>query len=189
MSYIFKLDFRKRVILNRECTSLCPELRKITEKDLVAIILAYDYHSPFHQFPLEERLRKAKRHVYGDDNINFEEKKIISKAIELYKSLQYDYKRELIETYRSKIFTLQGDLEDTIDNKELGLILDSITKLSVSIERMQKEIEKEDDYLEIKGGTKLSLLEKLQQNRELFYQHARIDNNGKIPDDKVLSEN
>lgn len=189
MSYIFKLDFRKRAILNKECTGLCPELRKITEKDLLAIILTYDYYSPYHQFPLEERLRKAKRHVYGDDNVNFEKKKIISKAIELYKSLQYDYKRELIETYRSKIFVLQKSLEDTTDNKELGLMLDSISKLGTSIEKMQKEIEKEDDYLEIKGGTKLSLLEKLQQNRELFYQHARINDNRKVSDGKISAKN
>lgn len=175
MSYIFKLDFQKRIVLNRECVKLCPELYKLPNDEFITIILAYDYHSPYHQFPLEERLRKACRHVYGDDSKNFEKKKRVLTAIKLYKSLQYDYRRELIDTYRSKIFYLQNELEDTTDNKEIGLILDSITKLGVSIEKMQREIEKTDDYVDIKGGTKLSLLEKLQENRELFYKHARTE--------------
>lgn len=187
MSYIFKLDFRKRVVLNRECVKLCPELYKLPKDDLIVIILAYDYHSPYHQFPLEERLRKALRHVYGEDSKNFFERKGIKKNVDLYRSLQYDYRRELIDTYRSKVFYLQNELEDTTDNKQIGLILDSITKLNSSIEKMQQEIEKTDDYLDIKGGTKLSLLEKLQQSKELFYKHARADK--QIPGNSVPASN
>lgn len=184
MSYIFKLDFHKRIVLNRECVKLCPGLYKLPQEDLIVIILAYDYHSPYHQFPLEERLRKAIRHVYGESSKNFFERKGIIKNVELYRSLQYDYRRELVDTYRSKVYLLQKNLEDTTDNKDIGLILDSITKLHSSIERMQREIEKSDDYLDIKGGTKLSLLEKLQQNRELFYKHARTEkqiSNNSVP--------
>lgn len=175
MSLIFKLDSRKRIILNKECIRLCPDLTKISEDELITIILAYDYNSPYHQFPQEERLRKAIRHVYGKDNNTFGKKKTVAKAIENIKSLRYDYRRELVDTYRSKIFMLQTKLNGTMDNKDIGLILDSITKLNTSIERMQREIDKTDDFSDIKGGTVLSLLEKLQQNKELFYKHARTN--------------
>jgi len=67
MSYLFLIDERKKTVLHPFAIKLCPELAVLTEKEILFLIFAFDYDSPFKQFPERQRLSKAIIHVYGDN--------------------------------------------------------------------------------------------------------------------------
>jgi hypothetical protein len=107
MSYLFHLDQKNNTILHPEAVRLCPELGLLNEKEVLFIILAFDYNSIYKQYPERQRLSKAIWHVFGDNNPKFLEEdkreKRIQAAINAYKSLQYNRNEELISIYQQKI--------------------------------------------------------------------------------------
>ena len=68
MSYLFHLDQKNNAVLHPEAVKLCPELRLLNEKEVLFIILAFDYNSIYKQYPERQRLSKAIWHVFGDNN-------------------------------------------------------------------------------------------------------------------------
>ena len=72
---LFKLTRDNTAILHKDCYKLCPELKTLTEKQLLYVILAYDYKSPYFQLPLEERKRTARAQVFKSMEVDPEKNK------------------------------------------------------------------------------------------------------------------
>jgi hypothetical protein len=89
-------------------------------------------------------------------------------AVEAYKSLQFDEKEELKNTYREKIVQLQGQIPE-LDGRGLENALKSIDMLTNRIKSIENEIY-EDTIKEgqLKGSQELSYLEILQKNKKNY---------------------
>jgi hypothetical protein len=175
MSYVIYLDTKNKVALRPACVALCPELSGISDEELCFIAAAYDYHSPFRRFNQQDRIRRAMIEAFGDNNpkilkaIEDDDKSHrIMVAIEAYKSLQYDEKEELKQTYRNKVAQLQGEIP-TLDGKALENCLKSIDMLNNRIKAIENEIY--EDVLkegQLKGDQQNSYIEILQRNKKNY---------------------
>ena len=173
MSYLFYCDVKNNIILHPDCVKLAPEFSLLSKEETMLIILAYDYNSIYRQFPERQRLSKAIWHVFSDNrpDILDEEKrpKRIKIAIERYKALQYNRNIELVEMYNKKIDELLLLLE--ADNSATGIKnnMESIDKFRKAIRSIEAEVleEKLVDG-ELKGSTRLSFLEKMQQSDKMY---------------------
>lgn len=169
MAQIFQLNSKGTVVLHNDAYKLCPELKNLTEEELLFMILAYDYKSPYHKFPEEERIRKAKRQVWNTKDFEFKNKDYIDKAIEFYKSIQYDIDQEILRNYQEKIDKLNAKLQDTELNAEIKSIISVIDIMEKKINDIQERIDKDNEInINLKGNIKLSLLERMQRSRELY---------------------
>ena len=170
MSYLFYVDKKDKTVLHPDCLKLCPELRVLDEKEALTIILAHDYHSPFHQFPLEDRERKALLLVYGGSSKqDFFTSDKIKLACEAYRSLQYNPKIEQIRIYQGQIDRLNRFLISAKERDSIDDLLDNITKLQKYITAMDKEVFADTiDEGVIVGSSTRSWLEKMQADRDLY---------------------
>ena len=144
----------------------------MSEKEVICIVLAYDYNSPYRQFPEDERKRRAKAHVYGTQNEKFFTQPKVAKATELYMSLQFDPRRQQIIAYRKQLQRLDlmlGAIEET-DLKKLKDIITSSKELRNAITEIESEIiqEEESEIRQTEDNTKLSFLEKLVSNKQRY---------------------
>lgn len=71
MSYLFYSDIKNNIVLHPDCVKLSPELGLLNDKEILFIILAFDYNSIYRQFPERQRVSKAIWHVFGDNNPNY----------------------------------------------------------------------------------------------------------------------
>lgn len=172
MVCLFTINKKGNAILRKEALTLCPEFAYLTEQEVLCIILAYDYYSIYRQFPEDERRRRARAHVFAADNEKFFELPKIKKAIELYKSLQYDHRRNQIIAYKRRLQHLDSLLESVgeDDLKKLKDVINSSKELRHAIKELEQEllIEEEEGVQETESNTKLSFLEKLQSNKERY---------------------
>jgi hypothetical protein len=173
MSYLFFADIKNNIVLHPDCVKLSPELGLLTDKEVLFLILAFDYNSIYRQFPERQRVSKAIFHVWQDNkpellNEDKRPKRIVA-AIEAYKSLQYNRNIELIEMYNKKIDELLQILEN--DNSSTGIknAMDSIDKFRKAIKSIESEVveEKLIDG-ELKGKTELSFIEKMKSSQKMF---------------------
>lgn len=166
---LFSLTKDGKALLKPECIKLCPEFRILDEFQILFIVLYCDYYGPFHQFPVEERLRKAKREVYGTKEVNLENDEHVKRGITAYMSLQYDKRRELIKRYMSKIDLLNDAMEQSDDPSKIRGYITAINDLRAQTELLQEEIDKDEEIdLDMQKGKSLSFLEKLQRKRDIF---------------------
>lgn len=183
MSYLITIDKKDGVILRPVCLQLCPELRVLDEKEALTIILTHDYYSPFNQFPLEDRERKALLHVYGGQSKDdFFKGEKIKAACEAYRSLQYNPKIEQIRIYQGQIDRLNKFLMGAKERDSIDDLLDNITKLQKYIAAMDKEVFA--DTIEqglIIGKADLSWLETMQANKDLYESITRPKTIKKTP--------
>jgi hypothetical protein len=156
---LFKLDKAKKIVLNPDAVKLMPALRDLTEDETVYVVIFADYQSPYHQLPHEERLRRARHHVWGDSKKKVDSP-LIQAAIEAYQGLQYDHNRELVIKYRAKIKMLSDALIDETKAKTLKEIDDAIERLSDRADKLQKQIDQSDmieqeNLLSLKSGREI----------------------------------
>jgi len=166
---LFLIDKKNNTILHPDAIKLCPRLSIIEKQELLFIILAYDYRSPYHQFPEEERIRKSIRQIFGNDNSEVINNKKVQEAIEEYRSLQYDHRRETIIQYQKKISELNDQLSEENDVRKIKSIDDAIERLSDRCEKIQLQVDTSDEA-ELRGGGEKSFLEKWQENRKVFIE-------------------
>jgi len=159
---LFKLDKQNRIFIHPEAILLCPELKSLNCDEILFVCVFCDYNSPYHQLPEEERLRRAKHHVWADTNKNTDSP-ILQAGIEAYRGLQYDYNRELVIKYKSKINMLSNALLNTNKAKEIKEIDEAIERLNDRIEKTQKQIDQSDELSELRGGGELTWIEKWQR--------------------------
>lgn len=172
MVCLFTINKKGTAILRKEALAICPEFAYLTENELLCIILAYDYYSIYRQFPEDERRRRARAHVFAENNENFFDSPKIQKAIELYKSLQYDHRRNQIIAYKRRLQNLDVLLETIAEDdlKKLKDVISSSKELRSAIKELEHEllVEEEEGVQETNENTKLSFLEKLQSNKDRY---------------------
>jgi len=174
MSYLFFCDTKNNILLHPDVVKLSPELGLLTDKEILFIILAYDYNSIFRQFPERQRVQKAIWHVFNDNVPNLLDENSrphkIKNAIEVYKSLQYNRNIELVEMYNRKIDELLLILAGDNSSNGIKNTMESIDKFRKAIRAIEAEIVEEKlTEGELKGSVKLSWLEKLQSNQKMYF--------------------
>lgn len=167
---LFRTDKKNTAVIDEDAAKLCPELSKLKPKELLLVVLSTDYHSIYHQLPEEERKRRSKRHVYGAEECDPYSQKSVIDAIEAYKGLQYDPKREVMRNMQEKIRLYSEEIL-TSENPT------SITRIDAAIEVLQKRCDKiqeeinqkdvQDDLLDGKDN-RMSFIEKWQANQREY---------------------
>lgn len=176
MSLLIYADQKNSIILRPIVMKMCPEFSALDEKELMVIILSYDYHSIYKQHNERARIAYAITRVYGNNEPKLlkalEEKTPnhrITNAVNAYKSLQYDPKIELIHTYQKTIDDTQMQISSELTERELDTKLKNISRLRKSI--LELELEITDGLVQqgqVKGDQTLSYLEQLQKNKQLY---------------------
>ena len=178
MELLFNIDKRGSAIFAKEALDLCPELAFLSESERLFVILVYDYYSMFRQFTEQDRINKTTNHLINLFGVGVDpttEKMKI--AIDAYKSLQYDPRRELVSTYKAKIKSLSEEMDKTLSSTGIKNILESIERLKKAIEETTQEIELAlESRNALKGGGDLSFLEKLKENKEYYLQITKKKN-------------
>lgn len=176
MSLLFTVDIKNKVLLRPDCYKLCPELSALDEKEIMVLILSFDYWSPFRRYNEKDRIRRSVLEVYLDNNPkllealdNPQPNHRITNAVNAYKSLQYNPKIALVEQYQKTINDLQESINAQLGDRELQSKLTNIERLRKSIMALETEIT--DDVIakgRIQGDGQLSYLEEMQANKKLY---------------------
>lgn len=169
MSMLFYIDEKANVILRPDCYKLSPTLSKLDEKEMLFVILAYDYHSIYRQFPEQDRIRRAMFHVFDDANPKLLKDQRILEAIDQYKALQYDPNIEQVSRFQNKIDALLKKLDTDDSPSSNKSTLSVISDLRKSINEIENEVvDGMKDIGQIKGGKTPSFLEKMQKNTKIY---------------------
>lgn len=169
MAFLFYIDEKKNTVLHPEAVKLHPVLSTLTEEEILFIVLAYDYCSPYAHFSEDDRLRRASLQVWSDNRLDILQKQKIRSAIDIYKGLQYNPKIELIKAYQDKINSLNNQLATLSDAAGIEKTLKSQVLLRKSIKELEQEVlEAYIDEGKIVGGGKRTFLGNMQNNQELY---------------------
>ena len=172
MSLLFYIDPKNEgIVLRPDCYKLHPELAPLDEQELMLIILTYDYHSPYRQFPEPERRRKAIFHVYGENMMEKYDEITIKNAIEAYKSLQFIPEIHQVEIYQRKIAKLNQQIEED-DEASISTTKNNLATI-LMFEDAIRDLEKRaiDSTVtkgQIKGGQELSFLEDMMKSEKYY---------------------
>lgn len=166
---LFYVDEKDLVILHPDAVRLCPELGLLSEKEVAFLVLAYDYKSPFKQYPERVREQQAMWKVFGMDQPNLLTKHSMIVGKEKYISLQFNRKIEYIKTFTKKIEQLTRELESAATATEIRKISENIASLENQIVKWENEVDTDvQNKGVIKGGASLSWLEEGQRNMKQY---------------------
>lgn len=168
--YLFSINTKGTAVLYKEAVQLCPVFKKLDEKEILFLILAYDNYSPFRQLSEDERIRRAKAQVYGAQDIRPWEIPTIKEAIEEYVSLQYNPLLEQRKTYQEKIEKINDGIRDADSPAQIKNLLTTNKELRKELEQMDKELlmQEEEESIEIYGKGSLSWLERAIRNKKRY---------------------
>jgi hypothetical protein len=126
--------------------------------------------SPLRRNPPSLRRLYAVNMIYNNKTYNPEKENDLSEYIELIQSVTFNTHQAVIDSCKEKIIKLNELIEDQnlVDPKRITLINDSINALNIIIERNESDLIESDEKIQLKGGGKLSLIEKLKRNQELW---------------------
>lgn len=163
---LFRLNSRGTAVLHKDVMRLVPFFKNLSDEELLFLILYCDIYSPFHQFPEQDRLLKAKRQAFKTSDYKFDKK--MKSAMGEYMDLQYDPRREMMKANSQKIEHMRKDF---IAEKSAKRIKD-LQQLMKLLQEENEEIEDkiyQDELREamIMGDKKMSLIEQLQKNKKL----------------------
>ena len=174
MSYLIEINVKGNIILRPECIKLWPELAFLTPHEMLTVIKAYDYFSLYRQFPQDERERRARIDVFKSERADFFKEPKIVKAVKMYRSLQYDSRREQIILYNRKLNQVVHSLEaiDDEDHKATKELLLTAKEIRKAVAELEDELNREEEMnaAETDDKLKLSFLEKLTSNKERFLE-------------------
>lgn len=169
MSYLIQINERANQILHPDAVKLFPGFNVLSSDEILFIVLAYDYNSPYSAFIEDERIRRAMQHVWSDNKYDDIKKQKIKNAIEAYKGLQYNPKIELVRSYQAKIDSLNNTLISVDKPADIAKSIESINLLRKSIRELEQEIlATYEDEGKMVGGGQRSFLENMQKNKELY---------------------
>jgi len=166
MASVFIVNKDFTVIVNPDAAKLVPELLSLSEDQLKYVILVIDYvDGPFRRLPLSERKIMAARKVFNKDSVKESEK--VLNAMEGYKGLVFDIRRETVDALKEKVLRLHQELmKDSTTPTQLQNIDKSITFLEKRIDAMEMDLDiEEKEKIELKAGRQLSYLEMWQRNQ------------------------
>jgi len=169
MSYLIHINDRSNTILHPDAVKLFPGFNVLSQDEILFIVLAYDYCSPYAGFTENDRLRKASMHVWSDNKLDILNKQKIKNAIDGYKALQYNPKIELNKSYQAKIEELNAAMGGVTSPDLIKKTIESINLLRKSIRELEQEVlavyEEEGKMV---GGGERSFLENMLKNQELY---------------------
>ena len=172
---VFKVDQALNVALDDQALRLIPELVSLTQDELKYVILVVDYvDSPLRKKPLAERKMMAKRMVFKGKNVQPETQKVL-KAMDLYKSLVFDIRRETVDIYSEKIRKLQKEtLHPDTTFARMKEIDQTITFMQNRVTSIQHELDiEEGERLELQGNRKLSYIEIWQRRQKEYAEYKK----------------
>ncbi len=164
---VFKVNNNFDVILNPDAVKLAPELSALTKEELLYVILVIDYSdSPYRMKPLEERRAMAAKRIFGDTKKNVEPVKVLN-AMDCYKSLVFDIRRETKDIYVEKITVLQREtLTKDVSFARMKEIDSTISFLQTRIDSIDKSLYTEEiNNIVLKGKRELSYIEEWQRKQ------------------------
>ena len=164
---VFHMDKNFEIILNPEAVKLVPELRSLDQQELEYVILVIDYvDGPYRKKPLDERKLMARKKVYGDNKKNTETKRI-QIAMDGYKSLVFDIRRETIDVYNNKIRIIQREtLSPDTTFTRIKEINNTVEYLQDRIIKMEHDLDiDEKDDIKLEGKKTLSYIEVWQRKQ------------------------
>ena len=167
---VFQISKDYKVIANPEAAKLVPELQSLSSDQLWYVVLVVDYvDGPFRRKPLEERKLLAARKIFKKDKVMKESEKVLN-AMEAYKGLVFDIRRETLDALKSKVMKLHKELlRDDITPTAIQNIDKSISFLEKRITSIERDLDlEEEETLDLKAGRRLSMLEKWQRNQKKF---------------------
>lgn len=173
----------KRINLIPEAIALCPVLSFLTEEQLRYIIITYDYiGGPYSQKPESERSLIAITTIYGSESRmtrnDIENNELMISAIDSFKSLIYDTRKNSIDRLKNKLSLLEKQLAecDANDFNTLKNITSSSDIILKQVIRLEKIDEEEEEKLKIRGDKEESMIEKMKRTRKLY----AIENKGYV---------
>lgn len=186
MPGVFIVNNSNTAILSSDAVKLCPELRKLTEEQVLYIILAYDYiDSPWRRMPLEDRQRLAKRKIWGEKDFNPEDYKNVLAGIEEYKGLIYDEEREMRDTLLIKLRMLNGEFLAESDVNRLNQIIKSQDLVQKRIDDFDVKIDIKEETIKLKAGKQLSFIEQFMRNRVKYEERMNEIMAEKLRNEKI----
>lgn len=170
MSYLIQINEKSNTILHPDAVKLFPGFNVLSADEILFIVLAYDYCSPYSGFIEDDRIRRASMHVWTDDTGSLIlSKQKIKNAIEAYKGLQYNPKIELSKSYQKKIDDLTSAMDGITSPDLIKKTLESINLLRKSVRELEQEVlAVYEDEGKMVGGGERSFLENMHKNRELY---------------------
>jgi hypothetical protein len=167
---VFKVDRNFKIILNPDAAKLCPELTSLTNDELLFVILAIDYcDGPYRKRPAEERRSLALKRVFKDNAVNLETKRM-QDAMEAYKSLVFDIRRETLDVLKQKAQLYHKELlNPTLEFKRMKELDQALQYIEERIDKIDTSLTVDDiNEMELKGQKKLSHLEVWQRRQKEF---------------------
>src|SRR5688572_12879309 len=144
MSCLFSTNKKRTIIIRPEAMQLAPEFSYLDQKEMMCVILAYDYHSIYRQFPEDERKRRAKAHVFGHEQDNFFSQAKVIKAVEKYRGLQYNPIRNQLMAFKKRLDYYNDIIgKDDVESKEIDNAINMSAKIRKIILEIEDELNKE----------------------------------------------
>lgn len=161
MSYLIRIDERTNQVLHPEIMKLVDSFSMLDEKEMMYVVLFTDYNSIYKQLPEHERRRRAMWHAFNENEEQLITSSKIIRAIEDYRSLQYNPKEELIIRFQKKIDSFLELLDEDKSPTAVQNTTKAINTLRDNIRELQYEVdEKYRADGQIKGDRQLSFIEK-----------------------------
>jgi len=167
---VFKVDSDFKVVVNSDAAKLVPELKLLSQDELIFSILAVDdVDGPFRKKPVDERLLMAKKRYPA---VNPESTKM-KQAMESYRGLIFDRRRKTIDTlnYRYNMIDREIETNMTMTASKLSENIRMQELIAKRIETLQQDIDSDEMAYELKGGKQMSFLEKWQINQKKYEEY------------------
>lgn len=172
---VFKVDHNFEIIINPDAVKLVPELTGLNDQELMYVILVADYvDGPYRKKPFEERCLMARKRVYGKDAA-VKDSDNVRIALEVYKALVFDIRRETIDIYHRKIQVLQKEtLQADTTFSRMKEIDSTISFMQDRISSINHELDiEEGEEIELRGKKKLSYIEIWQRNQKNYREYKK----------------
>jgi hypothetical protein len=167
--YLFPVNKQGTVLLHPDAMELMPEFAILDDKKKLILILVVDDYSPYHNLPEIERINNACNQVYGSIKPKLFNSATMKNAVEAYKALQYNPKKELIKTYQKKIELLSDDLMSAVTPTAIKNITGAQKDMRKVLEELEGEVtDDEEREAQIKGGGRKTYLENLIENQDRY---------------------
>ena len=172
MSYLIQIDTKTNQVLHPEIMKLVDSFSMLDEKEMLYVALFTDYNSIYKQFPEHIRKSRSMWHAFNENEDELIKSPKILRAVEDYKSLQYNPKEELIIRVQKKIDSFLELLDEDKSPTAVQNITKAIATLRDNIRELQYEVdEKYRADGQVKGDRDLSFIEKLISNKK---QHLAV---------------
>lgn len=161
----FAISLDGTVVLNKDAVKLVPELRSLSNDELLFVICVEDYvNSPYRARPYEDRKRLSLVRFFGKEDFAVPKKVLM--AMDLYKGLIFDIKRETAEILKQRVIDLNLSLFKESDPLKIKKILDSVDMLESRINNIEISVMQSERVIDVKAGKRLSFIEQWQLNQK-----------------------